>query len=75
MNVTLFDLVLTNLLSFCGGCFATFLFVFNCENKRFKNISNHQDASLNHQQTIYPNNSPVLSAVPSAPTITEITLK
>lgn len=75
MDISFFDLVLTNLLSFCGGSFATFLFVFCCENTRLRNITNHQDRSLNHQSILYPHNSPVCTAVPSAPAITEITLK
>ena len=77
MNVSLFYLVITNILSFCGGALGIFLFVFCCENRRFRNINNNLDASLNHQQIVYPPTSPVLASapLPENPQFTTITLK
>lgn len=67
MAITILDSVLLNLVCFCGGVLSSFLFVFCCEPRRFRIIAKHNylDGAMNHQQVI----SPVLTALPTAPTI------
>jgi hypothetical protein len=73
MDISLLDLLLFNLVSFCGGAFSTFIFVFCCEGYRFERIADksYLDSAMNHQTW----NSPVLASAPPPDTFTEITQK
>jgi hypothetical protein len=74
---TMLDVVLLNIVSFCGGVLSTFVFVFCCESKRLERIAHRSyvDNAMNHQHAVYPPVSPVIATAPPPHDVVNITLK
>ena len=79
LEVSILDLILLNIVSFCGGVFASFIFVFCCEGRRFERIALDRekvlDKQMNHQNIVYPPISPVLASAPPSKEVISFSLE
>jgi len=70
------DFILVSATCYLLGCATSLVICFKYKIYLLERTSSFDDMrSLNHQHNIYPPTAPVLTAQPTAPNITEITLK
>jgi len=70
MELTTLDFILINIISYFGGI-VTMLCLPLCDSTGINmNTRNLINSELNHQQILYPNNSPILPAAPIQPVTT-----